>query len=173
MKAILDHVGIAVGDLAASLSFYRDALGLEVEAPEEVERVVAIVTRLMSGVTWRDMVGLENSVGAEQILVVAPYNAQVAALGAALEGTGVRVGTVDKFQGREAEVVIYSMTSSTIADAPKGIGFLFDAHRWNVATSRARARIRSWTYWRGSPGTREKARLMSMNSRGSFISGPK
>lgn len=112
--------------------------GRSVEAPEEVERVVAIVTRLMSGVTWRDMVGLEKTVGAEQILVVAPYNAQVAALGAALAGTGVRVGTVDKFQGREAEVVIYSMTSSTIADAPKGIGFLFDAHRWNVATSRAR-----------------------------------
>ncbi len=53
---------------------------------------------------------------------------------------GVPVGTVDKFQGQEAPVVIYSMTSSSAADAPRGMTFLFDPHRLNVATSRARCR---------------------------------
>jgi superfamily I DNA and/or RNA helicase len=50
----------------------------------------------------------------------------------------VRIGTVDKFQGQEAPVVIYSMTSSSVADAPRGMNFLFNPHRLNVATSRAR-----------------------------------
>jgi uncharacterized protein len=51
----------------------------------------------------------------------------------------VRVGTVDKFQGREAPAVIYSMATSSADDAPRGMEFLFDLHRLNVATSRARA----------------------------------
>ena len=71
------------------------------------------------------------------ILVVAPYNAQVGALIEALPD-GARVGTVDRFQGQEAPVVIYSMTSSSADDAPRGTAFLFDPHRMNVATSRAR-----------------------------------
>jgi uncharacterized protein len=74
---------------------------------------------------------------AEDILVVAPYNAQVGRLIAGLP-QGVRVGTVDKFQGQEAPVVIYSMTSSSVDDAPRGMSFLYDPHRLNVATSRAR-----------------------------------
>jgi uncharacterized protein len=49
------------------------------------------------------------------------------------------VGTVDKFQGQQAPVVIYSMASSSAALAPRGVGFLFDVHRLNVAISRARA----------------------------------
>ena len=52
---------------------------------------------------------------------------------------GVRVGTVDKFQGQEAPAVVYSMASSSAEDAPRGLEFLFDLHRLNVATSRARA----------------------------------
>jgi uncharacterized protein len=48
------------------------------------------------------------------------------------------VGTVDKFQGQEAPVVIYSMTTSSPEDAPRGMGFLFSRNRLNVATSRAR-----------------------------------
>jgi len=51
----------------------------------------------------------------------------------------VRVGTVDKFQGQEAPIVVYSMASSSSEDAPRGIGFLYDAHRFNVAISRAQA----------------------------------
>ncbi len=71
------------------------------------------------------------------ILVVAPYNAQVTALSNRLP-QGVRVGTVDRFQGQEAPVVVYSMTSSSAQDAPRGMSFLFSPNRLNVATSRAR-----------------------------------
>jgi superfamily I DNA and/or RNA helicase len=52
---------------------------------------------------------------------------------------GARIGTVDKFQGQEAPIVIYSMTTSTHADAPRGMNFLYSLNRLNVATSRARA----------------------------------
>ena len=76
------------------------------------------------------------------VLVVTPFNAQVREIDNALAEAGiagVRVGTVDKFQGQEAPGVVYSMASSTSADAPRGLEFLFDLHRLNVATSRARA----------------------------------
>ncbi len=52
---------------------------------------------------------------------------------------GARVGTVDKFQGQQAPVVVYSITSSSAEDAPRGVGFLYDIHRLNVAVSRAQA----------------------------------
>ena len=71
-----------------------------------------------------------------------PYNAQIRAIQAALAASGddgFMVGTVDKFQGREAPVVIYSMATSSADDAPRGLEFLYDPHRLNVATSRARA----------------------------------
>jgi uncharacterized protein len=51
---------------------------------------------------------------------------------------GVRVGTVDRFQGQEAPVVIYSLTTSTPQDAPRGMDFLYNGNRFNVATSRAK-----------------------------------
>ena len=54
---------------------------------------------------------------------------------------GVRVGTVDKFQGQQAPIVIVSMASSSAEDAPRGIDFAFDRHRVNVATSRAQCRV--------------------------------
>ena len=75
---------------------------------------------------------------ANDILVVAPYNSQVALLGERLAPHGIRVGTVDKFQGQEAAVVIYSMATSTPEDAPRGMEFLYSLNRLNVATSRAR-----------------------------------
>jgi uncharacterized protein len=75
---------------------------------------------------------------ANDVLVVAPYNSQVALLGERLAPRGVRVGTVDKFQGQEAPVVIYSMATSTPEDAPRGMEFLYSLNRLNVATSRAR-----------------------------------
>ena len=71
------------------------------------------------------------------ILIVAPYNAQVSDLSNRLKNA--RVGTVDKFQGQEAPVVIYSMTTSSPEDAPRGMEFLYSLNRFNVATSRARA----------------------------------
>ena len=69
-------------------------------------------------------------------MIVAPYNAQVALLKQRLPN-GARVGTVDKFQGQEAPIVFYSMTTSTPEDAPRGMEFLYNANRLNVATSRA------------------------------------
>lgn len=72
------------------------------------------------------------------ILFVAPYNYQVNKLKAAL-GPGARVGSVDKFQGQEAPVVILSMCTSDAAESPRGIEFLFSKNRLNVAISRAQA----------------------------------
>jgi predicted RecB family nuclease len=107
-------------------------------SPEEV-RVVAELARglLESGLRVRDREGTERPFELGDLLVIAPYNAQVADLAVALP-TGTRVGTVDRFQGQEAPVVLYSMTSSTPEDAPRGMEFLYDPHRFNVATSRAR-----------------------------------
>ena len=79
----------------------------------------------------------EEHVTLGDVLVVAPYNAQVATLRARLP-EGARVGTVDKFQGQEAPVVLFSMATSTADEAPRGMEFLYSLHRLNVATSRAR-----------------------------------
>ena len=76
------------------------------------------------------------------ILVVAPYNAQVALVAAAIKrrvGARVRVGTVDKFQGQEGAIAIYTMTSSSRDDAPRDLEFLYSRNRLNVAVSRARS----------------------------------
>jgi uncharacterized protein len=81
--------------------------------------------------------GVPAQLTLDHVLVVAPYNAQVAALRAGLP-SGARVGTVDRFQGQQAPVVIYSMATSDAALAPRGLEFLFSLHRLNVATSRAR-----------------------------------
>lgn len=114
--------------------------GNQSSSPHEVAEAVRVVEDLLGGtVTWTDRKGVERPLRPDDVLVVAPYNAQVAALRQALEKLGVtRVGTVDRFQGQEAPVVIYSCTSSTPEDAPRGMTFLYDPHRFNVATSRAR-----------------------------------
>jgi uncharacterized protein len=80
--------------------------------------------------------------GASEVLIVAPYNAQVDLIRAMLDKAGlneVAVGTVDKFQGREAMVVIVSLAASSALDAPRGLDFLLDRNRLNVALSRAKA----------------------------------
>ncbi len=111
--------------------------GNQSSAPEEVERVAEIVGELTrGGVQWVDRHGVARSLTLEEILIVAPYNAQVADLESRLPGA--QVGTVDKFQGREAPVVIYSMATSNPEDAPRGMEFLYSLNRLNVATSRAR-----------------------------------
>jgi uncharacterized protein len=104
---------------------------------EEVEVISGIVAELTSGtVLWRDQQDVARPLGEEDLMIVAPYNAQVTALAAALPG--VRVGTVDKFQGQQAPVVIVSLTTSSHDDAPRGMSFLYSANRLNVATSRAK-----------------------------------
>src|SRR4029079_7328498 len=78
----------------------------------------------------------------DDIIIVAPYNAQVDEIGRVVKeriGVDANVGTVDKFQGREGAVAIYSMTTSTPDDAPRGMEFLYSGNRLNVAVSRARA----------------------------------
>jgi uncharacterized protein len=74
----------------------------------------------------------------DQILVVAPYNAQVSRLAARVNA---RVGTVDRFQGQQAPVVIYSMATSRPEEAPRGLEFLYSLNRLNVATSRAQCAV--------------------------------
>ena len=105
---------------------------------EEVDVVASLIARLTDGHTrWIDGHGVERILGREDILVVAPYNAQVSRLCDRL-ASGVRVGTVDKFQGQEAPVVVYSMATSRPEDAPRGMEFLYSLNRLNVATSRAK-----------------------------------
>lgn len=104
----------------------------------EADAVAQEVERLL-GRPFTDGNGAVRPLGVADVLVVAPYNAQVRALRARVPD-GVRVGTVDKFQGQQAPVVLVSMASSTGEDAPRGIDFAFDAHRFNVATSRAQCR---------------------------------
>ena len=75
--------------------------------------------------------------GSEEIIVIAPYNRQVQRLRKKL-GKKAEISTVDKFQGREAAVAIFSLTSSTGNDAPRGLNFLLEPNRLNVAISRAK-----------------------------------
>jgi uncharacterized protein len=112
--------------------------GNQSSSPEEVEAVATLYERLiLDGAAWRKRDSTEHPLTLQDILVIAPYNAQVADLLERLP-EGARVGTVDRFQGQEAPVVIYSMTTSSPADAPRGMEFLYSLNRFNVATSRAR-----------------------------------
>ena len=118
----------------------RRTRGTRPTLPRRSSVVTRVVRSLLqAGTTWTNVQGQTRRLEADDILVVAPYNAQVSALKRALTPLQVdRVGTVDKFQGQEAPVVIYSCTSSSPEDAPRGMAFLYDPHRFNVATSRAR-----------------------------------
>ncbi|HUG36894.1 MAG TPA: TM0106 family RecB-like putative nuclease [Candidatus Limnocylindrales bacterium] len=110
-------------------------------ASTEEAAVVAAEIRRMMGGEWTDQEGTVQPLGPGDFVVVAPYNAQVRRLREALEGAGlgaVPVGTVDKFQGREAPVVFYSMATSSAEDVPRTLEFLFSRNRLNVAVSRAR-----------------------------------
>jgi uncharacterized protein len=111
--------------------------GNQSESPEEVAKVRELVNNLLaSAATWTDKTGQQDKLKLGEILVVAPYNAQVSVLAKALP-LDARVGTVDKFQGQQAPIVIYSMTTSTPEDAPRGMEFLYSLNRLNVAISRA------------------------------------
>jgi uncharacterized protein len=98
-------------------------------SPEEVEVVLELTKKHL------------QLVGQQDVLIVAPYNAQVDAIRDALDAAelfDVQVGTVDRFQGREAQVVIVSLAASSANDAPRGLEFLLDRNRLNVALSRAK-----------------------------------
>jgi hypothetical protein len=119
-----------------------DHEGNQNASPEEAAVVEALVRGLLvPGVTWFNAkVPIPASVPLtpKDILVIAPYNVQVSDIANRLP-RDVRVGTVDKFQGQEAAIVIYSLTTSSPEDAPRGMEFLYSLNRLNVATSRGRA----------------------------------
>jgi superfamily I DNA and/or RNA helicase len=111
--------------------------GNQNSSQQEADAVRDLVAEILgAGSTWVDRNGVEAAIWLEDILIIAPYNSQVFELQERIPGA--RIGTVDKFQGQEAPIVIYSMTTSSHTDAPRGMEFLYSANRLNVATSRAR-----------------------------------
>ena len=120
--------------------------GRSVASVEEAERTLELVLSLL-GTQFVDRNGDAFVLEArpEHFMIVVPFNAQKRKIRELLasdprtQALVDSVGTVDKFQGRQAAVVIYSMTSSSGGDAPRGIGFLFSRERFNVAISRAKA----------------------------------
>ncbi|ORC01003.1 TM0106 family RecB-like putative nuclease [Mycobacterium persicum] len=112
--------------------------GNSTESPEEAEAILTEIRALL-GRSWTDEGGT-RPLAASDLLVLAPYNAQVGLLRQRLRSAGldaIRVGTVDKFQGGQAPVVFISMTASSADDVPRGISFLLNRNRLNVAISRA------------------------------------
>ena len=106
-------------------------------SPEEAQAVGRLVNDILdSNATWVDRDGQERPIILDDIVIIAPYNAQVFEIQRCLPGA--RVGTVDKFQGQEAPISIYSTATSSHADAPRGMEFLYSLNRLNVATSRAK-----------------------------------
>jgi uncharacterized protein len=105
---------------------------------EEIKKIQDIVDELLTKGSWSNAKKEVAPLTPNDILIVAPYNAQVDALKEAIPVLRDNIGTVDKFQGREAPVVIYSLAASTVQDAPRGLNFIFNPNRLNVATSRAR-----------------------------------
>lgn len=104
---------------------------------EEADCIRDLIAEILGAApVWIDRNGQQRPIGLDNILIIAPYNAQVFELQDRIPGA--RIGTVDKFQGQEAPVVIYSMTTSSWADAPRGMEFLYSLNRLNVATSRAK-----------------------------------
>ncbi|WP_197520774.1 DEAD/DEAH box helicase, partial [Mycobacterium sp. E2238] len=112
--------------------------GNSTESLEEAEAITGQIERLL-GMPWTDEHGT-RPLTASDVLVLAPYNAQVALLRRRLTAAGlggIRVGTVDKFQGGQAPVVFISMTASSADVVPRGMSFLLNRNRLNVAISRA------------------------------------
>ena len=104
-----------------------------IEEAQATEKLVNDI--LASKPSWIDRDGKEHTLTLNDVLIITPYNAQVFEIQQRLPEA--RVGTVDKFQGQEAPIAIYSMATSSHADAPRGMEFLYSANRFNVAISRA------------------------------------
>src|SRR5437588_158029 len=105
------------------------------KSAEEAHRVQVLFGSLLQQ-RWIEAAGYARPITVDDILVVSPYNMQVNLLQSMLP-PGARVGTVDKFQGQEAAVVIVSMATSSAEDVPRGMEFLYSRNRLNVAVSRA------------------------------------
>ncbi|MBF1680410.1 MAG: AAA family ATPase [Rothia sp.] len=129
------------------VSYPVEHAGCSVRSVQEAQAVVDCVRELL-GSEWVPAAGAEpRPLAAEDCIVVAAYNAQVDCVREALiaadladsSGAGVRVGTVDKFQGQEAAVVLVSLASSRV-DSGRGAGFVLSPNRLNVAVSRGQWR---------------------------------
>ena len=110
-----------------------------INASEEEAKVIAKMVEELcqEGMTWTNENGLINQITRADIKIISPYNAQVQTLMELI--ADVQIGTVDKFQGQEAPIVIYSVATSSPQDAPRGMEFLYSPNRINVAVSRAKA----------------------------------
>ena len=142
--------------------------GRDGTAPEEVEAALRVLNALVCpGASFTDKHGVTRPLRDEDVLVIAPFNRHVDALARGLPA-GPRVGTVDKLQGQEAPVVIYALGVSSLDLAPRGIEFLFDLHRINVAVSRAQARaivLASPRLFEELPGSVNGLRLVNAHVR--------
>ena len=106
-------------------------------SPEEADAVKLLVDHVLADApTWIDKDGKERPLTLADIIIITPYNAQVFEIQQRLPGA--HVGTVDKFQGQQAAIAIYSTATSSNTDAPRGMEFLYSLNRFNVATSRAK-----------------------------------
>ena len=106
---------------------------------EEAKLIATLIQELLT-TSFTDSANQQHPITLDDVLVITPYNAQVQTiLSYCPEGT--RVGTVDKFQGQEAPVVLFSMVTSSGDDLPRDIGFLFSKNRLNVAISRAKSLV--------------------------------
>ncbi len=130
----LDAPGLLTGTGLRWIAVTHD--GNRNQSPEEADAIARMADALI-GAPWTNQHRITAPIGWRDILVVAPYNAQVALLSRTLPAAA-RVGTVDKFQGQQAAVVFYSLTTSSPDLAPRGMEFLYSLNRLNVATSRAR-----------------------------------
>jgi ATP-dependent exoDNAse (exonuclease V) alpha subunit len=121
----------------AGLRFVEvDHDGNRTQSSEEAQFVRDEIERLL-GTPYRDEDG-ERTLEPKDVIVVAPYNAHVRCLRQHILDERIRIGTVDKFQGQQAAVVLFSMASSSGEDVPRGLDFLFSRNRLNVAVSRAK-----------------------------------
>ena len=111
--------------------------GRSQSSPEEADAITTAIEPLLRSATYIDSTGATHPLEPKDILVLTPYNAQVRCLQDRLPA-GVRIGTVDKFQGQQAQIVFFSMATSSGEEIPRNVEFLFSRNRLNVAISRAR-----------------------------------
>jgi uncharacterized protein len=135
---------IGPGDLLAGTGVRFAAIAHEGNAARSSEEADAIARlfHALIGRDWVDRHGVTRPITSDDIIVVAPYNLQVAAIARAVRERSAieaHVGTVDRFQGQEGAIAIYSMATSSAEDAPRDMTFLYSGNRLNVAVSRARA----------------------------------
>jgi superfamily I DNA and/or RNA helicase len=142
-RQALQGRGTAEGEGIRFVRVEHEASRNDTDSEEEAAVIAAVVSDLLEGAMWTDRDGVTAPIGPSDILVITPFNAQRRRITRRLRELGERhalvpVGTVDKFQGQQAPVSIYSMATSRPEDAPRGMEFLYSLNRLNVATSRAR-----------------------------------